>query len=78
MTRSAVQHGTMQAPRGNQRIVLLAVAGALAFAALPFVSKQVLGTLHLSRLVYVSKWSRDMMGSGMMCRSVSASKKLQI
>ena len=42
MTRSAVQHGTMHAPRGNQRIVLLAVAGALAFAALPFVSKQVI------------------------------------
>ena len=78
MTRSAVQHGTMQAPRGNQRIVLLAVAGALAFAALPFGSKQVLGTLHVIWLVYGSKWSRDMMGSGMMCRSVSASKKLQI
>ncbi|CAL5219560.1 g1417 [Coccomyxa viridis] len=41
MTRSAVQHGVMNAPRGNQRIVFIAVAGALAFAALPFISKQV-------------------------------------
>ena len=30
----------MNAPRGNQRVVFIAVAGALAFAALPFISKQ--------------------------------------
>ena len=77
MTRSAVQHGTMHAPRGNQRIVLLAVAGALAFAALPFVSKQVFEIPLLTKLVYVPKWSRNMMGSGMVCRSVDASKKSQ-
>lgn len=41
MTRSAVQHGVMNAPRGNQKIVLLAVAGAVVFAALPFISKEV-------------------------------------
>lgn len=40
MTRSAVQHGVMNAPRGNQRVVFLAVFGALAFAALPFISRQ--------------------------------------
>ena len=40
MTRSAVQHGIMNAPRGNQKIVFIAVAGALVFAALPFISKQ--------------------------------------
>lgn len=41
MTRSAIQHHSMQAPRGNQKVVFLAVVGALAFAALPFISKEV-------------------------------------
>ena len=41
MTRSAIQHHSMQAPRGNQKVVFIAVVGALAFAALPFISKQV-------------------------------------
>ena len=40
MTRSAVQHGVMNAPRGNQKVVFIAVAGTLASAALPFISKQ--------------------------------------
>jgi hypothetical protein len=41
MTRSAVQHKSMKAPGGNQKVVILAVVGALTFAALPFISKEV-------------------------------------
>lgn len=41
MTRSAIEHQYMKAPKGNQKVVLLAVIGALTFAALPFISKEV-------------------------------------
>lgn len=42
MTRSAVVHRAMQAPRGNQKVVFGVVASVLVLCSLPFLSGTVM------------------------------------